>query len=86
MYSYVLIMSGIIMVFAIPLLFGFKNYLYKRANLKSEWYEEPIFIIGLITALTIHSMITGSEFSAFLMVGPFAYGNFLLYRHFWKRK
>jgi len=80
-----LFLCAIVFMFSIPLILKLRNYLYKKNNLTIGWYEDYLFIIGLIVALTFHSMITGSELSAILTSGPFTYGNFRIYKHYWKR-
>jgi hypothetical protein len=85
MLSYVAIMGAIILMFSIPLILKFRDYFYIRYKLKYDWREDYIFSFGILFVLLLHSMLTGSEFTACLTTGPFAYINFRIYKHFWKR-
>jgi len=80
-----MIECALILMFSIPLLLKIRDYLYKKQNLTKAWYEDHLFIVGLICALTFHSMLFNSEFTAILTIGPWAYINFRLYKYFWKR-
>jgi len=81
-----LIATGLITIFTIPLILSLRNYLYKRKNLSVGWYENYVFVIGLIAVFTIHSMITNSELSALMTIGPFTYLSFMLYKRFWLKR
>jgi hypothetical protein len=79
------LLSAIVLLFSIPLLLKIRDYIYKKQNLKVGWYEDIIFLFGLLSFLLAHSMITGSEFTACLTIAPFTYINFKLYKYFWKK-
>lgn len=80
-----MIECALVLMFSIPLLLKLRDYLYKKQNLTKAWYEDHLFIGGLICSLTFHSMLFNSEFTAMLTIGPWAYANFRIYKYYWKR-
>lgn len=78
------ILSAIVLLFSIPLLLKIRDYIYKKQNLKVGWYEDTIFLFGLLFFLITHSMITGSEFTACLSIAPFTYIILKLYEYLGK--
>lgn len=85
MISIIAILGTIILMFSIPLILRIRNYLYDKHGYKKAWYEDYAFVIGLLTCLLIHCMITGSELTGCLTIAPFTYINFQLYKYFWKK-
>jgi len=85
MISIIAILGTIILILSIPLVLQLRNYVYKKHNLKMAWYEDYIFVVGLLAILLIHCMITDSELTGCLTIAPFTYMNFRLYKYFWKK-
>jgi len=65
-----------IITFSIPLLFRFKNWLYKKQNLEIKKSEEYVFLLSSFTVLLSYGLIVKQPF-AIVISGAFLY--WLLY-------
>jgi hypothetical protein len=71
MESFVLsISSAFILIAAIWSLFKFRDWQYTRHAWTVWKHEDMIFLSGLIIGLTMHSMLTSSNYTATLSTAP----------------